>query len=146
MPYKDNDRRREYQRAWVRKNRQSWISNNGPCAACGSLENLEVDHIDRTKKETHKVWSWSKKRRDRELNKCQVLCETCHKEKTAKETSKLPKGGKRWCWNCKLYVDESRFNRHRGRKDGWSDECTPCTVIRKREWRQRQKKKGIPVV
>lgn len=45
---------------------------------CGSIENLEVDHIDSSTKVGHNVWSWKQERRDEELAKCQVLCKDCH--------------------------------------------------------------------
>lgn len=63
--------------------RAKWLAENGPCVKCGSMEQLEVDHIDRTKKVDHKVWSWTEVRRLEELAKCQVLCRECHKKKTA---------------------------------------------------------------
>lgn len=53
------------------------------CAHCGSYERLELDHVDPTKKVTHRVWSWSAKRRAVEIAKCQVLCHACHLAKTA---------------------------------------------------------------
>lgn len=91
MPYKDPRRRREYQRRWRKKRRDDWLRENGPCSKCGSWDSLEIDHKDRSKKVDHKVWSWSKARREEELAKCQVLCEGCHKEKTAAEV--LPPHG-----------------------------------------------------
>ena len=66
----------------------NWLLENGPCKICGSRINLEVDHIDRSKKKDHKVWTWSPQKREEELAKCQVLCYTCHKEKTSRENSK----------------------------------------------------------
>ena len=62
--------------------REAWIAANGPCAICGSRERLEVDHEEPETKVSHRVWSWSQRRRDIELQKCQVLCSRCHKKKT----------------------------------------------------------------
>lgn len=73
---------REYQRNWMRKRRQTWLDANGPCVDCGSDVNLEVDHVDRSTKVDHKVWSWSQARRDVELAKCLVRCARCHEAKT----------------------------------------------------------------
>ncbi len=81
MPFASPEQRKAYQREWMRKRREQWISENGPCKRCGSKENLEVDHIDRSTKIDHKVWSWSLERRTKELSKCQVLCHDCHTEK-----------------------------------------------------------------
>lgn len=87
------EKKREYQREWLRKRRTAWLSDNGPCAKCGSWDDLEVDHINPSEKSpllvgwngTGKMWSWSKVRLAEELSKCQVLCKTCHSEKTAFE-------------------------------------------------------------
>jgi len=68
--------------------REKWLDENGPCKKCGSYDRLEVDHIDRTTKVTHAVWSWKPERRAVELAKCQVLCHECHLQKTISELTK----------------------------------------------------------
>lgn len=83
MPYKDKEKQREYQRQWMARRREEWLEANGPCQFCGSGEDLEVDHIDPEHKVSHRVWSWSKERREAELANCRVLCSDCHKERTA---------------------------------------------------------------
>jgi len=83
---------RNYQRNWLRKRRNQWFKENGPCKECGSNKRLEVDHINPKTKITSCVWSWSKERREKELAKCQVLCYTCHKKKSAIENNKAHKG------------------------------------------------------
>lgn len=89
------EQKREYQRNWLSNRRKEWIdSQGGVCAECGSTENLEVDHKDKNTK-THPVatlWSRSKHIRDAELKKCQVLCEDCHKVKSANEAAKKQHG------------------------------------------------------
>ena len=85
MPYSDLLQRREYQRRWMAERRASWFREHGPCAECGSSENLELDHRFRFLKVTHRIWSWSAERRDRELANCQALCRDCHKAKTRSE-------------------------------------------------------------
>lgn len=77
---------RKYQLEWMRKRRQDWIDENGPCVHCGSDQDLEVDHIDASTKvwTPAKIWSRKQEDRDAELAKCQVLCEDCHKKKTLK--------------------------------------------------------------
>lgn len=66
----------------------------GKCIQCGVTEELEIDHIDPKTKtfETGKVWSFSKERWLKELEKCQLLCKKHHKEKTILQTS-VPHGG-----------------------------------------------------
>lgn len=51
------------------------------CFACGSREDLELDHVDPLEKIDHRIWSWAEARRLAELAKCQVLCHACHIEK-----------------------------------------------------------------
>lgn len=65
---------------------------------CGSTQGLELDHIDaklKTKKTDHCIWSLSASRRDLELTKCQVLCHTCHIDKTVRCLER-PHGGTHW--------------------------------------------------
>jgi 5-methylcytosine-specific restriction endonuclease McrA len=78
------DKKREYQKEWIAKRRNEYFANK-VCAICGANNNLELDHINSEEKETHRIWSWCKEKRDKELKKCQILCEQCHKEKTSKE-------------------------------------------------------------
>lgn len=82
MGYTDKEKQRAYQRAWMKKRREDWLIENGPCVLCGSDDDLQVDHVDRQTKITHRVWSLNKERRLRELSKCQVLCQPCHSKKT----------------------------------------------------------------
>lgn len=81
MPYKTKAAQLEYQRKWMQRRRAEWFEKKA-CTACGSSHNLELDHKDPKYKIDHRVWSWSKKRMDAELAKCQVLCTNCHKLKT----------------------------------------------------------------
>lgn len=80
MAHTAETRLRAYEK--MKQRRKEYFDINGPCVRCGSFDNLELDHIDPTEKEDHKVWSWSEERRRIELAKCQVLCESCHLEKT----------------------------------------------------------------
>lgn len=84
MPYADPEAQRAYQREWVAHQRAEWLEDKS-CVRCGSTESLEIDHVDSSTKVDHKVWSWSKERREAELVKCQALCHGCHVDKTAEE-------------------------------------------------------------
>lgn len=56
----------------------------GKCVGCGTTENLQFDHIDRTKKK-YSITKRSLNSFDtlkEELDKCQLLCKTCHEIKT----------------------------------------------------------------
>lgn len=88
MPIADRMERRAYQRAWLAKRRGEALVG-ASCVECGSVDGLELDHIDPTTKVDHKIWSWSKKRRDAELKKCQWLCGPCHRAKTTVDHREL---------------------------------------------------------
>lgn len=88
----------------------------GACVKCGALEDLEIDHIDRSKKSINisKVILASDKKLFAELVKCQVLCEEHHDVKTSHERS-VPHGGgvkgRRNC-SCELCREAARkYNR-----------------------------------
>jgi len=81
MPYKNREDKKKFQREWLSQRRADFFKDKS-CVNCGSKENLELDHIDRTQKVSHRIWSWSKERRDNETAKCQALCGSCHTKKT----------------------------------------------------------------
>lgn len=91
MPRKARDDRLLYNRDWMRKRRDAWIAEHGPCTVCASTENLEVDHVNPAEKvlTPAKVWSLSPANpvRIAELAKCQVLCAKCHAAKTSAENA-----------------------------------------------------------
>jgi 5-methylcytosine-specific restriction endonuclease McrA len=93
----EGETKREYQREWMRRRRDAWLAEHGPCAHCGSDKDLQVDHIDPDQKLLNPagVWSLSAEKREAELAKCQVLCESCHKIKTAEYRAALPPHGSR---------------------------------------------------
>jgi hypothetical protein len=106
MPYADPAKYAQYQRHYQnrrqRRLREEWLKANGPCKRCGATENLECDHIDRTTKDSHRIWSWSNARREAELAKCQVLCHECHLTKTMAENRIDP--SYRRAYEKKVYV------------------------------------------
>jgi len=62
----------------------------GKCARCGSVINLEFDHIDPATKLFSISGSWGiadKAVLEAEIGKCQLLCHTCHRYKTDGENS-----------------------------------------------------------
>ena len=70
-------------------NRQYLIDKlGGQCVSCGTTDNLEFDHInplDKSLDITHKLTlknAYQLEEVLEELNKCQLLCEQCHKNKT----------------------------------------------------------------
>jgi 5-methylcytosine-specific restriction endonuclease McrA len=105
VPYADPEKQREFQRLWMLKRRQDWLTDNGPCVDCGSEDDLEVDHRDFTQKVTHRVWSWSAARRAAELDKCVVRCAPCHVIKTNAEGSRRAVRGTA-NWHAKLTEED----------------------------------------
>lgn len=82
--WRDRKRKQLYQRSWKARRRAGWIaSQGGLCKNCGSVEELEVDHIDPALKTVNPtdIWSMSKEKREAELANCQVLCKDCNLEK-----------------------------------------------------------------
>jgi 5-methylcytosine-specific restriction endonuclease McrA len=60
------------------------LSLGGKCVWCGTIENLEFDHIDDSKKE-HNVGNAVRNTREvfwNEVGKCQLLCVSCHNKRT----------------------------------------------------------------
>ena len=118
MPYKDRAKQNAFNLKVIRERRERWLAANGPCAQCGSLNELEVDHVDPATKVSHGVWSWSEPRRTAELAKCQVLCRVCHQKKTTSEayrprvhgTVAMYKRGKCRCPLCR--EANSRYNKN----------------------------------
>lgn len=77
---------REYHRNYWKKRRKAIIDYlGGKCIKCASIENLQVDHIDPTKKLFNISYRCSLNQIKDELKKCQLLCKNCHKIKTIKE-------------------------------------------------------------
>lgn len=137
MPHKDKKIHSEYQQDRKSKFRAKWLLENGPCK-CGSLENLEVDHVDPSTKVSHRIWSWSKSRRDEELKKCQPLCVECHKKKTRESRfSKLAHGSSTMYKNHKCKCEKcleghrvrSRMYRDRNRKIPYKERFRPISSV-----------------
>lgn len=91
MPVKDyNNYMREYMLKRYHERRASAIKKlGGKCVDCGSKEDLQIDHRDHKEKSfsLSKFWSVSQVRFDAEIEKCQLLCQPCHLEKTLREGS-----------------------------------------------------------
>jgi hypothetical protein len=70
----------------MKRRREEWVLEHGPCVRCGSWEDLEIDHKDHEQKLFNVSGLWSlaanNPRRIAELAKCQVLCHVCHVAKT----------------------------------------------------------------
>jgi len=120
-----------YEAERYRRIKAEWTERlGGACVVCGSVENLEFDHIDPELKSFNvsRLWSVSKEKRDAEIEKCQLLCKEHHLEKSIREANAVPHGGgvsgKHGCKCdlCRLKKNEylrnlKRERRARGLKD-----------------------------
>ena len=68
--------------------------NHEGCIKCGNKERLELDHINQQDKSWNPKRSMSSKVLSenfwKEINKCQLLCYDCHKQKTIQQLRKTP--------------------------------------------------------
>lgn len=97
MPY-TREQKREYDRHWTTERRERAIKIlGGRCVKCGSTEQLEFDHVDRTTKDPKlkgggitwtRAWEWIVT----ELVKCQLLCRKCHEDKSRSEIGDVNRG------------------------------------------------------
>lgn len=86
---KSREQNTEYRRK-MRRERVAWALEylGGQCVSCGSKEKLEIDHIVREGKEfmpVRRCGDVSFERFKAEVDKCQLLCNLCHIEKTRYE-------------------------------------------------------------
>ena len=85
--YAKNNREKinESIRALKDKKKETLLEHlGGKCVGCGVTENLQFDHIDRTKKSftIGKCMGYTLEKLIEEADKCQLLCEDCHQYKT----------------------------------------------------------------
>ena len=82
---KHKAKRTEKQRQRRQENRQILIEHlGGKCVGCGTTTDLQFDHLDRTQKEftISDRMNYSIKRLLPEVDKCQLLCRSCHEYKS----------------------------------------------------------------
>lgn len=76
----------EYHREYYQKRKQAIYEYlGGQCVSCGSNQDLQIDHIDRSAKIFDISRKLSLKNNKAEIDKCQLLCKPCHLAKTAEE-------------------------------------------------------------
>jgi hypothetical protein len=82
---KHKAKRTETQRNRRHKRKATLVEHlGGKCVGCGTTENLQFDHLDRTKKsfDIGKKLDYSLDKLIPEVNKCQLLCYKCHEYKS----------------------------------------------------------------
>jgi len=101
--------------------RQIYIDQlGGKCIKCGSTDNLEFDHIDPTTK-LYKIQSilYNPELLKIELAKCQLLCFSCHIEKSTLEKAiNIIEGCKNSIHTCKCHTCKERAREYR-REQYW---------------------------
>lgn len=126
--HKHNEYHRKYQKERYHRLRQEAITKLGnKCVVCGSTELLEIDHIEYTQKELpiSRLWSVSSVKFWAEIEKCQLLCQNHHLEKTKQEnkTRRPITHGKYWaaykykctCQLCQQYKKDVNLKRKKAR-------------------------------
>lgn len=80
------NRERQKKRRGVR---DSYIVKlGGKCIDCGSIDDLQFDHVDKNTKTMHTshLWDYSSDVIEKELINCQLLCRPCHIAKSLKSS------------------------------------------------------------
>ena len=95
---------RQAMRDYMRGYRQKRMDDarqllGGVCSHCGSADDLQFDHVDRTTKvkPLTKMLHASAARWEAELTKCQLLCGDCHRKKHGGPAHGLQGYKKRGC-------------------------------------------------
>ena len=126
MPYKDKQKKRDYQLRWWTA-RKALFFDGKVCVDCGTTKNLELDHVFPELKVSHRIWSWSWKRLFEEASKCVPRCRRCHKKRSSEQRRRPIVHG----------TDDGY--RHHGCR------CAACTEIHKevcRNWKRLTNYRG----
>jgi hypothetical protein len=85
----------------------------GKCVACEERERLEIDHIDPRQKtfDISKMWSCSEEKFWKEIEKCQLLCQKHHNQKTIEQRGQKSARGKHGTLSSRRYCDCSECKR-----------------------------------
>lgn len=90
-----NEKMNEYMKSrWMKRRSLAIAHLGGRCVRCGTIDNLEFDHINADSKimTIAKASSRSDSFFWDEINKCQLLCTSCHKRKTVESKEHLHAG------------------------------------------------------
>jgi hypothetical protein len=119
-------KRRAYRKARYIKNLENAKKKlGGRCVRCGVYENLQFDHIDPATKvvEVSRAADSQVSALEGELAKCQLLCGTCHADKTLVDAGKKKARGThgtvssyRYCKCSKCRAAKAEANRTRKSK------------------------------
>ena len=89
---RDYEKQKAYMREYLKRRHaqrriEALRALGSKCVRCGSIVGLEIDHIDRSRKELsfERMAVVSRQRFLVELAKCQLLCGVCHHKKSVEE-------------------------------------------------------------
>lgn len=111
-----NEYMKNYMLARYHKRRNEAIQKfGGKCAKCDSVDNLEFDHINPDDKlfTIGQMWSLNNAVYVAELNKCQLLCTSCHLEKTKADGVLLNKAKTTFCKCGKVFHTTKQYAGHK---------------------------------
>jgi 5-methylcytosine-specific restriction endonuclease McrA len=95
MPHKDPEKYKQYMKDYMLKRyherRDKAIERLGGKCKCGSISDLQFDHINPTTKKftIAKLSSINEEDFWKEIDKCQLLCNNCHQEKTLLDLGRI---------------------------------------------------------
>jgi 5-methylcytosine-specific restriction endonuclease McrA len=92
MEQKKSNYMNKYMKARYKARREYILESLGnKCNQCGSLENLEIDHINPLIKKISFSKNWNTKIDliNNELKGCQILCKSCHDKKSLVDGSQF---------------------------------------------------------
>ena len=122
---------------WRRSRRARWFADKS-CVQCGSVDRLELDHIDPNTRITSALWDRSAAFREAELTKCQVLCRKCHRVKTTAYMRELALA-RTHCIHGHEMTPENTYYRKAGRKREYRTCVVALTRVRWNKWYQKRK-------
>ena len=81
---------KDYHKIYYAERKKEYVQLlGGQCVRCGSIENITFDHIDPNSRKFFiaKILKRKKEFVLKELKKCQLLCDKCHRKKSLLEGS-----------------------------------------------------------
>lgn len=107
----------------------------GKCNVCNSIKKLEIDHINPKEKNfsISKQWNITNEKLYSEIDKCQLLCHSCHLKKSKQENS-FSKG---WQHHKKLvHGSDWTYKHHKCR-------CDICIKVNRKRYPLCRKFKNV---
>lgn len=115
MPTKDKDRYNTYMREYMLNRYVTRMANlisrfGGKCKECGGTKNLQFHHRDPKSKTftiAGSMWNASQEKLEEEVEKCDLLCENCHKKKHSAKDTHGTISSYRYC-HCEICKEANR--------------------------------------